>query len=106
MICAKEYRDEGKPDNTGGVHGEPDVFCLVEVGRNLPCFHSIDGAEENKDHVVDERHDERECGDAAGLHSAETVETLQCQAGTRRFISVRRKKPICSYRSCAFVFKP
>ena len=79
MISAKKYRDEGEPHNTGGVHGEPDVFCLVEVGRNLPCFHSIDGAKENKDHVVDERHDERECGDAAGLNSAETEETLQCR---------------------------
>jgi hypothetical protein len=31
MVCAEEDGHEGQPDDTGGVHREPDVFCLVEV---------------------------------------------------------------------------
>jgi hypothetical protein len=31
MVCAEEDGHEGQPDDTGGVHREPNVLCLVEV---------------------------------------------------------------------------
>ena len=36
MVCSKKYRDKCKPHNTRGVHREPNVLRLVEVGGDLP----------------------------------------------------------------------
>lgn len=36
MVCSKKYRDKCKPHNTRGVHREPYVLRLVEVGGDLP----------------------------------------------------------------------
>ena len=67
MVGAKEDRYEGQPDNTGGVHGEPNVpgrgrsdhlqarsplLGLIEVFRNLPRLDGLHRAEEDQDHVV------------------------------------------------------
>ena len=36
MVCSKKNRDKCKPHNTRGVHREPYVLRLVEVGGDLP----------------------------------------------------------------------
>ena len=67
MVSPEEYRDEGQPDDAGGVHGEPDVFCFIEVWWNLPGLDSVDSAEDDEEHVVDEGGDEGEGWDTTGL---------------------------------------
>ena len=60
--------DECKPNDACAVHGEADVLGLVEVLRDLSGLEGVPGAEEDEDHVVDEGEDQRDGGDAAGLH--------------------------------------
>lgn len=69
MVCSKKYRDKCKPHNTRGVHREPYVLRLVEVGGDLPGFDGVDGAEEDEDHVVDQGHDQGEGRHTTCLHS-------------------------------------
>ena len=68
MVGSKEDGDECQPDNASGVHREPNVLCLIEVGRNLPGLDGVDGAEEDEDHVVHQGHDQGEGGHPARLH--------------------------------------
>ena len=50
------------------VHGEADVLGLVEVLRDLSRLESVPRAEENQDHVVDQRQHEGHGRDAARLY--------------------------------------
>ena len=43
---------EGQPDDTGGVHGEPNELGLVEVLGAFPGLEGIDRAEDDEDAVV------------------------------------------------------
>ena len=73
MVCSKEDGDECQPDNASRVHCEPNVLCLIEVGRNLPGLDSVDGAEEDEDHVVDQGQDQGEGGHSTSLNSTEII---------------------------------
>ena len=55
VCCPKIEGDEGKPDDTGGVHCEPYNLCLIEVLGNLPGLDGVDRADSDKDHAVDLR---------------------------------------------------
>ena len=50
---AEVERDEGEPDDAGGVHGEPDKLRLVEVLGHLPGLDGVDRADSDEDHAVD-----------------------------------------------------
>ena len=49
---AEVERDEGEPDDAGGVHREPDELGLVEVLRHLPGLDGVEGAHRDQDHAV------------------------------------------------------
>ena len=49
---AEVERDEGEPDDAGGVHGEPDELRLVEVLGNLPGLNGVDCAHCDENHAV------------------------------------------------------
>ena len=51
-------RHKGEPDDTGGVHGEPDELGFVEVLGDLPCFDGVDCTGGDEEHVVEERDEE------------------------------------------------
>ena len=69
---AEVERDEGKPDDAGGVHGETDELALVEVLRNLPRLDGVQCASSDEHHVEGEREEEAAVTDA----------TLQYHLGT------------------------
>ena len=73
MVGSKEDGDECQPDNASGVHREPNVLCLIEVGWNLPGLDGVDGAQEDEDHVVDQGQDQGEGGHTTSLNSTETI---------------------------------
>lgn len=52
VVGAEVNRHKGQPDNTGGVHGEGNVLCLVEVGRDIASFKRIIGAAENEQAII------------------------------------------------------
>lgn len=68
IVCAEVDWNESEPDDARGVHGEADVFRLVEVLGNLACLHRVHGAHDDQEHVVDERQQEplvlRRCNDS------------------------------------------
>ena len=49
---AEVERDEGEPDDAGGVHGEPDKLRLVEVFGNLSGLDGVDCAHCDENHTV------------------------------------------------------
>ena len=49
---AEVERDEGEPDDAGGVHREPDELGLVKVLRHLPGLDGVEGAHRDQDHAV------------------------------------------------------
>ncbi len=60
---------ESQPDNAGGVHGERDVFGLVEIGRDVAGLKGVEGAAENKQPVVAQwRHHSERSGVADEVH--------------------------------------
>ena len=71
MVGSKEYRYECQPDDASGVHGEPDVLGLVEIGGDLPGLDGVHSAQEDQDHVIHQGQDQGEGGHAARLNSAE-----------------------------------
>ena len=73
MICSKEDGNESQPDDARGVHGEPNVLGLVEVLGNLPGLEGVDGAQDDEDHVVHQRHDDGECGYTTCGESTEII---------------------------------
>ena len=52
---AEVERDEGEPDDAGGVHCEPDKLRLVEVLGDLPGLDGVNCADGDEDHAVDLR---------------------------------------------------
>ena len=58
VVASRDVEDglEGQPDDAGGVHGEPDELGLVEILRTLPGLEGVDGAQDDEDAVVGERH--------------------------------------------------
>ena len=57
---AEVDRDEGQPDDAGGVHGEADELALVKVLRDLPGLDGVHGADDDEEDVVDEGDEEGE----------------------------------------------
>jgi len=49
---------EAEPDDARRVHGETDVARLVKVFGNLARFDGVHGADDDQQHVVDERQQE------------------------------------------------
>jgi len=58
VVTGSDVEDglEGQPDDAGGVHGEADELGLVEVLWTFPGLEGIEGAEDDEDAVVGERH--------------------------------------------------
>ena len=52
VCCPKIEWDKGKPDDTSCVHGESDVFGLVEVFRYFSCFYRIKSTDGDEYHAV------------------------------------------------------
>ena len=71
VVCSKENWNKSQPDDAGWIHSESDIFGFVKVWRNLPSFECVDGAQDDQDHVVNQRHDHGKCGNSAGFKSAE-----------------------------------
>lgn len=67
ISSSKENRNESEPDDAGAVHGESDVLRLVEVLRNFSGLEGVPRAQEDQDHVVDQRQDQRDRRYSAGL---------------------------------------
>ncbi len=67
VSSSEEYWNKSQPDDAGAVHGESDVLCLVEVFRNFSRLESVPRAQEDQDHVVDQRQDEGDGRNSAGL---------------------------------------
>lgn len=53
LVRSKIDRNGSQPDYAGGVHGECNVFCFVEILRYLTRFHSVYSTHQNQDHVVE-----------------------------------------------------
>ena len=51
----EEYQEKRQPDDADRVHGETDMFGLVEILRYPPCFDRVQRARNDKDHVVNQR---------------------------------------------------
>lgn len=68
ISSSKKDWDECQPNDAGAVHGKADILGLVKVLRDLSGLEGVPGAEEDENHVVDEREDERDGRDAAGLN--------------------------------------
>ena len=52
-VCCSEVKGhKGQPDDAGGVHGETNVLCLIEVLRNFSCFDGVNCANSDQDHAV------------------------------------------------------
>lgn len=73
IVCSKINGKKREPDNTSGVHGEANVFCLIEILRYFSCFKCIPSAECYQNHIVYKRHDEREGRDTTGEHSRQRI---------------------------------
>jgi len=58
VVCAEVDRNEAEPDDARRVHGKADVARLIEVFRNLASLDRVDGADDDQQHVVDERQQE------------------------------------------------
>ena len=54
MISSKVDGDKGTPDNAGAVHSKSNVLGLVEILGNVSGLESIDGAQYNQEHVVEQ----------------------------------------------------
>jgi len=67
---AEEDRDEGQPNDAGGVHGEADGLGLVEGLRHASGFDGVDRAGDHEQHAVAQQADERQVGDVALEHPA------------------------------------
>lgn len=59
VVTGSDVEDglKSEPDDAGGVHCEPDELGLVEIFRALSSLECIDGAEDDEDAVVSERHE-------------------------------------------------
>jgi len=68
VVGAEVDGDKGEPDDAGAVHGEADVLGLVEVLGDLARLEGVQGAQQDEEHVVHERHHQRESGHAARQH--------------------------------------
>jgi hypothetical protein len=65
VLSAEKYWNEREPDDASAVHGESNVFGLVEVLRDLSRFERVPRAEEDKDHVVHEADEDAETAHTA-----------------------------------------
>lgn len=52
VVAAKVDGHKRQPDNTGGVHGEGNVFSFVEVCRDVASLEGVIGATHDKQAVV------------------------------------------------------
>lgn len=52
VVSAEVNGHEGQPNDAGAVHGEANVFGLVEVLGDLARLESVVGAQYDKQHVV------------------------------------------------------
>jgi len=57
-VRAEVNGNKGEPDDAGGVHGETDVFGLVEILGNFARLDGVHRADDDQQHVVDERQQE------------------------------------------------
>jgi len=58
VVGAEVDGNEAEPDDARRVHGEADVSRLVEVLRDLARLDRVHRADDDQQHVVDERHEE------------------------------------------------
>ena len=58
VVRAEVDWNEGEPDDARCVHGEADVFRLVEVLRYFARLNGVHSADDDQQHVVDERQQE------------------------------------------------
>ncbi len=82
VVSSKIDGDKGEPDDAGAVHGETDIFGLVEIFGYFPRFEGVKGAEDNEQHVVEEREHQRQVTDAAGEHGRQRLRVHFFGAGT------------------------
>lgn len=73
VVGAEVDGHEGQPDDARGVHGEADVFGLVEVLRDLAGLERVQSTHQDQEHVVDEGHHQRERGHAACKHRGQRI---------------------------------
>jgi hypothetical protein len=67
-ITPKINRHESNPNDTGGIHGEPDELCFVEVLGDVPRFDGVQGAESDEEEVEGEGDDHPLGGGVADQH--------------------------------------
>lgn len=81
MLRAEVDRHKGQPNDAGRVHGEADELRLVEVLRNLARSHREQRAEEDQQHVVRLREQERFVLDVAAQNDALAAGIVASGAG-------------------------
>lgn len=83
VVGAEVDGHEGQPDDARRIHGEADVLGLVEVLRDLAGLERVQGTHQDQEHVVDERHHQRERRHAARQHRRQGIRMDLC--GVRWF---------------------
>ncbi|RUS85536.1 hypothetical protein EGW08_006679, partial [Elysia chlorotica] len=112
MVCTKVDGHKRHPDDAGTVHGERDVLGLVKVLWNLARLERVDGAQNDEEDVVQQRHDGGDLASSAPEHQLAFLvvgqhhrRLLEAQPGeradhlySRKHIKVKVKKrsnPVC-----------
>jgi len=73
IVSAEVDGHKGQPDDARRIHSKTDVLGFVKVLRDLTSFKRVQGAHQDQEHIINERHHQREGGHTARKHRGQWI---------------------------------